>query len=290
MPEFLEERLPDEIRMGAQVRDSYEVQITRTASGAEHRRLIHPLPLRRFTINFTALRDETIRRVMDLYARAHGRYAGFRVRWPDDCTTATDGRASPTAFDQDLALVSAGAYQLQKAYGLGATAGASGYPVRTIFKPVAGTVMVAVGGIVPTLGLSSVSTTGRVNFEANKTRSITAISKAVGAVISCAGHTFLAGESVHISGVVGMVEINGLRGLIVSVVANVSITVAINTSGFTNYTSGGTANTRPQTGEAVTGGCEFDLPCRFDSDVDATLLTRSVREIGSMEVVELLNP
>jgi len=175
-------------------------------------------------------------------------------------------------------------------YGLGATAGASGYPVRTIFKPVSGTVLVSIGGVVPTLGLSSVSTTGRVTFDANKTRAITAITKAVQAVISCAGHTFVAGESVHLSGVVGMVEINGLRGLIVSVVANVSITVAINSAGFTAYTSGGTANTRPQSGEAVKGGCEFDLPCRFDSDVDATLLTRSVREIGSMEVVELLNP
>jgi uncharacterized protein (TIGR02217 family) len=292
MPEFLEERLPDEIRMGAQVRDSFDVQITRTASGAEHRRLIHPIPMRRFVINFTGMRDDTIKRVLDLYARAHGRYAGFRVRWPDDCTTATDGRAAPSAFDHDLALVSAGVYQMQKAYGLGSSPGPSGYPMRTIFKPVAGTVRVAVGGVLPTLGWSSVSTTGRVTFAANKTRAITFISKAVQAVISCAGHTFLAGESVHISGVVGMVEINGLRGLIVSIVANVSITVAINTSGggFTAYTSGGTANTRPQAGESVQGGCEFDLPCRFDSDVDTTLLTRSVREIGSMEVVELLNP
>lgn len=288
MPEFLEERLPEEIRMGAQVRDSFEVQITRTASGAEHRRLIHSLPLRRLVINFTGLRDDIIKRVMDLYARAHGRYAGFRVRWPDDCTTATDGRSAPTALDQDLELISAGVYQLQKAYGIGGTPGASGLPVRTLFKPVAGTVVVSIGGVIPTLGMSSVSTTGRVNFEANKTSAITAITKE--AVISCAGHTFLAGESVHISGVVGMVEINGLRGLIVSVVAGVSITVAINTAGFTAYTSGGTANTRPQSGEAVKGGCEFDLPCRFDSDVDTTLLTRSVREIGSMEVVELLNP
>jgi hypothetical protein len=227
---------------------------------------------------------------MDLYARAHGRYAGFRVRWPDDCTTATDGRSAPTALDQDLELISAGVYQLQKAYGIGGTPGASGLPVRTLFKPVAGTILVSIGGVIPTLGLSSVSTTGRVTFEANKTSAVTFITKAVQAVISCAGHTFLAGESVHLSGVVGMVEINGLRGLIVSVVANVSITVAINTAGFTAYTSGGTANTRPQSGEAVKGGCEFDLPCRFDSDVDTTLLTRSVREIGSMEVVELLNP
>ena len=290
MPEFLEERLPEEIRMGAQVRDSFEVQITRTASGAEHRRLIHSLPLRRLVINFTGLRDDVIKRVMDLYSRAHGRYAGFRVRWPDDCTTATDGRSAPTALDQDLELISAGVYQLQKAYGIGGTPGASGLPVRTLFKPVAGTILVSIGGVIPTLGLSSVSTTGRVNFEANKTSAITAITKAVQAVISCAGHTFLAGESVRLSGVVGMVEINGLRGLIVSVVANVSITVAINTAGFAAYTSGGTANTRPQSGEAVKGGCEFDLPCRFDSDVDTTLLTRSVREIGSMEVVELLNP
>ena len=71
MPEFLEERLPEEIRMGAQVRDSFEVQITRTASGAEHRRLIHSLPLRRLVINFTGLRDDVIKRVMDLLSLIH---------------------------------------------------------------------------------------------------------------------------------------------------------------------------------------------------------------------------
>ena len=290
MPEFLEERLPDEIRMGAQVRDSFDVQITRTAGGAEHRRLIHSLPLRRLVINFTGLRDDTIKRVLDLYARAHGRYAGFRVKWPDDCTTATNGRAAPSGTDQDLALISAGIYQLQKSYGLGGTPGASGLPVRTLFKPVAGTALISIGGVVPTLGFSVAPTTGRVTFDANKTRAITGISKATQAVVLCSGHTFVAGESVHISGVSGMTEINDRRGLIVSVVAGTSITVAINTAGYSTYTSGGTANTRPQTGEAVKGGCEFDLPCRFDGDIDTTLITRDVREIGSIDVVEILNP
>ncbi len=291
MHEFLEERLPAEIRMGATARDAYAVEITTTAGGAEYRRLIHPYPMRSFVINFTSYRDAVIKEVIDLYARAHGRYAGFRVKWHDDYTTNSDGISTPTPFDQDMLLVSAGIYQIQKAYGFGASPGAAGYPVRQIAKPVSGSVYVGVGGVfAPALSMTADATTGRVTFAANKTRAVTFITKAVQAVISCAGHTFIVDESVHISGVVGMVEINGLRGLIVSVVAGVSITVAINTSGFTGYTSGGTANTRPQTGEAVTSGCEFDIPCRFNSDMEIASLTRIVRDMGSLEVVELLAP
>jgi len=289
MPEFLEERMPEEVRIGAQARSSYQVQITRTAGGSEYRRLVHNLPMRSFTIQFTSLRDDIIKRVLDLYDRAHGRYAGFRVRWPDDCTTRTDGRSAPTAIDQTLVRISAGVYQMQKAYGQGGTPSGAGLPVRTIYKPVSGTALVAVGGVSWASGWTLDSTTGRITFSPNKTKAITSISKASSAVVGVVAHSFSIGDSVHFSGVVGMTEINGQRGTITASTTD-TITVSINSTGYSTYTSGGTANTQPQASETVTGGCEFDLPCRFNSDIDVTLLTKTVREISSIEVVEILAP
>ena len=73
-------------------------------------------------------------------------------------------------------------------------------------------------------------------------RSVTgsAVSKAAQAVVYCAGHTFAAGESVYITGVVGMTQINGIRAL-VTATAGTTITVAINSSAYSTYTSGGIA-------------------------------------------------
>jgi uncharacterized protein (TIGR02217 family) len=290
MPEFLEERLPQDVRIGAQSRDDYQVQITRTAGGAEYRRLVHALPMRSFVIHFTSLRDDTIKAVLDLYARAYGRYAGFRVRWPDDFTTASNGRSSPTAIDQTLTRISAGVYQIIKQYGQGGTPISLGLPARTIYKPVSGTTLVAIGGVAMPSGWSVNTTNGRVTFSANKTKAITGISRASSAVIDFgAAHTFLSGDSVHVSGVSGMTEINGQRATISSVATN-TITVPINSSGYSTWTSGGTVNTQPQVSETVTAGCEFDLPCRFDSIIDTTLLTRTAREIASVDLIELLNP
>jgi hypothetical protein len=218
-------------------------------------------------------------------------FAGFRVKALDDYTTNAR-TAPPTATDQDMAVVTAGSvYQLQVAYGTGGTPLASGEPVRTIFKPVAGTTRVAIGTLEQTITtMWSVSTTtGRVTFAANKTRSVTAITQAASAVVTVGAHTFAIGESVYFSGVVGMTQINGLRGTITGTTGT-EITVAINSTAFSAYASAGTVNTNPQTGEVVKGGCEFDIPCRFNSRIDVNAIAAGVRESGEIEIIELLNP
>ena len=291
MGAFLEELLPVDVRLGATYADEYGVDITTTRAGAEYRRLVSPYPVRHFTVDYTLQAADLWARVLALYARAYGTYAGFRVACKDDCSTAADHVGSPSPTDQPLALVSAGVYQLQKQYGVGGTALAIGLPVRTLFKPVAGSVRVAVSGVeIAASGWSVDTTTGRVTFAANKTATITAITKAAQAVVSCSGHTFLVGESVHIAGVAGMTQINGKRATIASVVAGTSITLALNTSAYSTYTSGGTANTRPQTGEAVTAGCLFDIPARFNSRIDVSHVAYAVRQAGSIDIIELLNP
>ncbi len=164
MAEFLEERLPIDVRMGASTGDDYAVDVKVTAGGAEYRRLIHPYPMRRWTINFTLLRSDLATRVLALYHRAYGRYAGFRVRSWDDFTTAQNGRDAPTNADQSLLRLSAGVYQLRKAYGQGASGIGIGLPVRTIYKPVAGTLLIAKNGVAVVSGVTLNSTNGQVTI------------------------------------------------------------------------------------------------------------------------------
>lgn len=287
---FLEERLSVDIIYGAQYGDDYAVDITKTSAGSEYRRLIHPFPQRTFRVSYQRDTAVLYAQLLNLYHRVYGRFAGFRAKCLDDYTTKNE-TAAPTATDQVSSLVSTGVYQLQKAYGLDATPLGIGCPIRTLFKPVAGTVLVAISGVtVAGSGWTVDTTTGKVTFATNKTATITGITKASSAVISCAGHTFVVGESVYISGVAGMTQINGLRALITATTPSVSITVSINSTAFSTYTSGGVANTRPQTGEIVTGGCEFDIPVRFDSTLDVSQAYPLTRDVGDISLVELLNP
>lgn len=293
MAEFLEERLPINVRAGASYSDQYEVEITQTASGSEYRRLVHPYPVRVYNVFYTQQTANLWSDILALYHRAYGMFAGFRVKALDDYTT--NARiAAPTATDQTLEVITAGTvYQLQVAYGTGGTPLSIGEPVRTIFKPVASTTKVAIGTLEQTVTTmwSVDTTTGRVTFAANKTRSVTGtgITQAASAVVEVGSHTFVTGESVYFSGVVGMTQINGLRGTITGYDAT-HITVAINSTAFTAWSSGGTVNTNPQTGEVVYGGCEFDIPCRFNSRIDVTSLAPGVRESSQIEIIELLNP
>jgi uncharacterized protein (TIGR02217 family) len=290
MPDFLEERLPIGVRMGASYADEFNVEITETAAGSEYRRLVHGYPRRIYSVMYTQQTADLWSQVIALYHRAYGMFAGFRVKALDDYTTNAR-TAAPTATDQTLAVVTAGSiYQLQVQYGSGATPLGIGLPVRTLFKPVAATTRVAIGSLEQGALMWSVdTTTGRVTFAANKTRSITGITQAASAVVTVGSHTFASGESVYFSGVAGMTQINGLRGTITGIDAT-HITVAINSSAFSAYSSGGTVNTSPQTGETVKGGCEFDLPCRFNSRIDVNSVAYGVRESGQIEIIELLNP
>lgn len=289
MADFLEERLPIAVRAGASYSDQYAVEITQTASGSEYRRLVHPYPVRVYNVFYTQQTANLWDQILALYHRAYGMFAGFRVKALDDYTTNAR-TAAPTALDETLGVITAGTvYQLQVKYGTGGTPLAIGEPVRTIFKPVASTTKIAIAALEQSLMWSVNTTTGRVTFATNKTGTITAITQAASAVVTVGAHTFVVNESVHFSGVVGMTQINGLRGTITAADAT-TITVSINSTTFTAYTSGGNVNTNPQTGEVVTGGCEFDIPCRFNSRIDVTSLSPGVRESSQIEIIELLNP
>ena len=289
MPDFLEERLSELVRMGASYQDDYAVDIITTSGGQEYRRLVHQFPVRKFDISYLLDNDQTYAELQAIYHRAHGKYAGFRVRCYDEYSS--NGRAgTPTPFDQAMGLVSAGVYQLRKYYGTDKAAGATGYAYREIKKPVAGTARVAIGATeIRSDDWSLVTTTGRVTFAADQTFALTGISKAAQAVLSVASHDLVVGQSVQVSGVSGMTQINGLRAL-VTATTGTTITVAINSTAFSTWTSGGVIHTRPQAGETVTAGFEFDFPVRFNTTIPIGQDYPGYRSVDGVELMEILNP
>lgn len=291
MPSFLEDRLPIAIDYGSSFGEEYAVEIDTTANGNEYRRLRHNAPRARYDLSFD-MREQlwVMEEVVSLFHRVFGRFAGFRVKNLADFSS-NGYTGTPTATDQACALVSAGVYQLQKSYGGAGGTISVGRPIRTVFKPVAGSVVVGMAGAPLPVAQWTVNTaTGRVTMVANKSRTITAITKAAQAVVTVGAHTFIVGESVAFTGVLGMTQINGLRALITAI-SGTTITVAINSTGFSTHTSGGTVQTNPLTGEAVTAGFEFDLPMRFDSDLSGlTYATFDTLSTGGINLVEILNP
>jgi hypothetical protein len=66
--------------------------------------------------------------------------------------------------------------------------------------------------------------------------------------------------------------------------------VDINTASFGTYTSGGEVTTLAQPDEVVTAGCQFDIPCRFNSQLESISLSKDLRDCNTIELMELLNP
>jgi len=71
-------------------------------------------------------------------------------------------------------------------------------------------------------------------------KGITAITNAASAVVTVGTQTFVLGDVIAFSGVSGMTQINGLTGTVTAIGAT-TITVNINSTSFSTYTSGGTA-------------------------------------------------
>ncbi|MGE4334951.1 MAG: DUF2460 domain-containing protein [Pigmentiphaga sp.] len=291
MGEFIEERLDTCFRIGAEAEDSFFTSVTTTAGGSRFVSLKNGKPYRTFDIEFVKYNKELAQDVASLYYRTWGGFAGFRVKAWADFTTANDGQSAYTSLDCTLDVESDGVYQLVKEYGRDKPGLASiGRPRRTIFKPVSGKAVIAVAGLAYPNGTTIDYTTGRVTLAANKTGTITGITKGATTVITVA-NSFTVGESVVISGVSGMTQINGRRAVITARTGT-SITVAINSTSFSDYSSGGMAQTRPLNSgtDIVTGGCEFDIPVAFDSNFNVQALSADVGQASGLTLVELLNP
>lgn len=255
-------RFPESISYGSTGGPEYKTRISQTGGGQEFRNADWAYPLHAYNVVHGLKTAAQMEQLLALFHAANGRLYGFRFKDFADWKSCA-ANSAPAFTDQNIGTGdgTTTAFQLRKTYSFGANTLA-----RAIYKPVVGTVVVGINGVQQTTRWAVDTTTGVVTFSANAMKVISAITKGATTQISFAtAHAYNVGDSVCISGVVGMTQINGLRAVILSK-TTLAIVVAIDSSTFTNYTSGGNTNTIPQPSEAVTAGFEFDVPVRFESD------------------------
>lgn len=158
---FFEVRFPLAVEAGVTGGPMRRTDVVQLASGRSERNQRWWGSLRRWDASSGVRSLADLAELVDFFELAAGRAHGFRLRDWNDWKSCAATRA-PAATDQ---LLGAGdgsrtAFQLVKRYG---KAGFRTWD-RPIFKPVAGTVLVSVGGVAQASGWTVDTTTGVVTF------------------------------------------------------------------------------------------------------------------------------
>jgi len=157
---FHEVRFPDDISRGARGGPERRTQIVELASGDEERNARWANSRRRYDAAYGIRRADDLAAVVAFFEARNGRLFGFRWKdWADykSCLPSQ----TPSATDQAIGAGDGTTtdFQLIKVYNSGSQSW-----MRTIAKPVDGTVLVAVDGTEATTGWSVDTTTGLITF------------------------------------------------------------------------------------------------------------------------------
>ncbi|WP_333827593.1 DUF2460 domain-containing protein [Pararhodobacter sp.] len=157
---FHEIRFPDNISRGARGGPERRTQVVELASGDEERNASWANSRRRYDVAYGIRRADDLAAVVAFFEARNGRLHGFRYKDWADYKSALPSQAV-TATDQQIGTGTGSlqTFQLAKRY----TSGAQTW-VRTITKPVAGTVRVALGMVEQLSGWALDTTTGVVTF------------------------------------------------------------------------------------------------------------------------------
>lgn len=157
---FHEVRFPDDISRGARGGPERRTQIVELASGDEERNASWANSRRRYDVAYGIRRADDLAAVVAFFEARNGRLNGFRFKdWADHKSCLPS--QTPAATDQVIGTGdgATAAFQLVKRYVSGAQAW-----TRTITKPVAGTVIIALNSNQQTSGWSVDETNGLVTF------------------------------------------------------------------------------------------------------------------------------
>lgn len=157
---FINRRISLSSRMGTSFSENFAVQHHKDVGGSEYSRSIHPFAMLEYTLNYSnMIRDTEAREILELYQEAGGTFAAFRLKHKQEFTTKNK-KLPPTALDQPLINLGDNKYQLVTWYGTPGPATKR----RLIKKPVAGTVLIGVGGVDVTTGFTVNYKNGVVTF------------------------------------------------------------------------------------------------------------------------------
>ena len=159
---FHEVRFPDNVSRGARGGPERRTQIVEMASGDEERNGTWADSRRRYDASYGIRKADDLAAVTAFFEARRGRLYGFRWKdWADYKSGLPS--ANPAAVDQPLGTGNglATTFQLVKLYASGAQSW-----TRTITKPVAGTVALALNGVPQITGWTVNTTSGVVTFAA----------------------------------------------------------------------------------------------------------------------------
>ena len=157
---FHEIRFPDNISRGARGGPERRTQIVELASGDEERNASWANSRRRYDVAYGIRRADDLAAVVAFFEARNGRLYGFRYKdWADYKSSLPLQAFTPTDQKIGIGTGSLKTFQLSKHYSSGAQTW-----VRTIAKPVAGTVRVALGAVEQFSGWTLDATTGLVTF------------------------------------------------------------------------------------------------------------------------------
>lgn len=157
---FHEVRFPDNISRGARGGPERRTQVVELASGDEERNASWANSRRRYDVAYGIRRADDLAAVVAFFEARNGRLHGFRFKdWADYKSCLPSQTITP--LDQTIGTGNGvtTAFQLVKRY----TSGGQTW-VRTIARPVAGTVRIALGLVEQTSGWTLDAATGVVTF------------------------------------------------------------------------------------------------------------------------------
>ena len=160
---FHETRFPTAISRAAHGGPERRTDVVVLGSGAEERNARWADSRRSWNAGYGVKSLNDLHTVIAFFEERRGRLIGFRWRDPMDYKSCPP-ESAPTALDQQIGVGdgTTAVFQLRKAYGSTFNPWS-----RAISKPVAGTILVAVGGIVqtPTTAYTVDPATGLVTFQ-----------------------------------------------------------------------------------------------------------------------------
>ena len=157
---FHEIRFPDNISRGARGGPERRTQVVELASGHEERNASWANSRRRYDVAYGIRRADDLAAVVAFFEARNARLYGFRYKdWADYKSSQPSQAVSATDQQIGIGTGSLTTFQLTKRY----TSGAQTW-VRTIAKPVTGTVRVALGTVEQISGWTLDATTGVVTF------------------------------------------------------------------------------------------------------------------------------
>lgn len=282
-------RFPDCIAFGATGGPGFFTEVVAVASGHEQRNEVWQFARLRWDVGHVARPESDMWELISFFRAVRGRLHGFRFKDWSDCHSDSGGSG---VIGSGSGTGTPDAMQLYKRY----TLAGSPYDLRKIVKPIAATITIKRNGVAAPTGWTLDGTTGLITFTADTARTVTAITKANPAVVTTSvAHGFVTGETVYLSGVTGMVEVNDTAFTLGSTTSTTFQLLGINSTGYGTFTGTATASRYTQPSEALTWTGEFDVPARFDvDDMKIQIINRSGEKLleawDAIPIVEIRIP